>query len=126
VTSDSSNTPRMRDHVMLWFAFLGPPVAWIVHIGARYPLVPTACSHDFPLLLHFVTIATLAATVGSGIAAGVLYRRSQRAASTKERAVVRLRYMAVGGLLLSVLFSTVILAELVPALMQDPCLDVRL
>jgi hypothetical protein len=122
----AARRPFQINRVLLWYAFLGPPVIWLVHIGARYPLVPTACAHDFPLALHVVTLATLAAMIGAAVAAGAILRRARSSPNPEARVAKRARYMAVVGLALAVLFSIVIVAELLPALMQDPCVDVRL
>lgn len=121
-----TSTKQGPSRALLWFAFLGPPIAWLVHIGARYPLVPIACAHDLPVVLHVVTVGTLTVAIGAGVAAVSLSRRA-RASSSSTRGSVpdRVRYMAGVGLVLAMLFSLVIVAELVPALMQDPCLDVR-
>jgi hypothetical protein len=124
VSSDPRDKPIQVRRSVLWFAFLGPPLAWVVHIGARYPLVPTACALELPWVLHRITLATLAVTLAATLAAASIWRRA-RSASVRNATARRIHYMAVVGAMLGILFAIVILAELVPALIQDPCLDVR-
>jgi hypothetical protein len=124
VTSKPHDSPIQVSRSLLWFAFLGPPLAWVAHIGARYPLVPTACALELPWVLHGITILTLSVTLGATLAAVSIWRRA-RTSPTRSATVLRIRYMAVVGAMLGVLFAVVIVAELVPALIQDPCLDVR-
>ena len=125
MTEAPLESPRIN-RTLLWSAFLGPPVVWMAHIGARYPLVPTACARDFTWALHIVTVVTLIGMAGTAAAAVVVLRRTQRSTDTKRRVIGRARFMATAGLALALLFTIVIAAELLPALMQDPCVDVTL
>lgn len=112
--------------LLLWYAFLGGPVAWAVHIAARYPLVPTACKAGAVWILHVITAACLAVSVGAALSAVRVSRAVAPEAATAPRPPAsRVRYMAWTGLGFSVLFGTAILLELLPALLQDPCADVR-
>lgn len=124
-TSSTSQTRSSR--ALLWYAFLGAPVAWLVHIGARYPLVPTACAHDLMLVLHMITAVTLVLTLGAAVAAVVFVVRARPGPPSRQHPPSsRVRYMALVGLAFSLLFAAVIAAELLPSLMQDPCVHVRL
>jgi hypothetical protein len=47
-------------NALLWFAFIGPPVFWTVHLLASYPLVSVACRLESTLPLNLITAAMAA------------------------------------------------------------------
>ncbi|WP_437563199.1 cytochrome c oxidase assembly protein [Sorangium sp. So ce542] len=111
--------------VRLWVGLLGASFAWLVHILARYPLVPVACREGTVALLHLVTLACAAAAAGAGMLAFANARRARREGRAgggppwSDPA-----FMGRAGVVLSALFLLVILSEMLPALVQDPCAGV--
>jgi hypothetical protein len=114
---------RERSRFWLWYAFLGAPTAWALHIGARYPLLPPACRADAVWLLHGVTVGCLLLALGSFAAAARVLARA-RTSETRGAEAGRLALFAKAGVLFGVLFAGVIAAELLPTLVVDPCLGV--
>jgi hypothetical protein len=103
---------------LLWYAALGAPAAWGVHIGARYPLVPLACQGEMPWILHLVSASCLALALGATVAALHVRKRVQPRADTTGN---RIAYMANAGIVFGCLFALIIVAEVIPAFLQDPC-----
>lgn len=99
----------------LWFAALGSPIAWAVHLVVIYPLVPVACRAGGTLSIWIVSFACAAIAVASGAVA--FRHRNHRGGAEEERA----RFMARAGLAASVLFLAIIVAETVPVLFASPC-----
>lgn len=108
----------------LWYAFLGGPLAWAAHIGARYPLLPFACRADAVWLLHLVTAGCLVVALGS-FGAAVKLIGAQRRASGAGAQRGRIDFFVEAGVVFALLFAAVIAAELLPALLADPCIGVR-
>ena len=100
----------------LFYGALGGPVFWALRLVIAYPLVPVACAQDSLLLPGLVSVVALVGAVSSAVVSVWMLRRAQ--------AHSRARFMAKSGLVMAVLFALVILAESVPMLFGDPCLDV--
>lgn len=117
---------------VLWFALLGGPAAWTVHLLASYPLVPLACDLGTALPLHLLTLTTALASAAAAAAGGLAWRRLRReptpgagqaAEGDGDDATGRARFMAVAGGILATFFVYVILVEGLPPVLQDPCLQ---
>ena len=97
----------------LWFGLLAGPVAWTLHELLSYALVRFACANNTSLLLHVVTLGSLAiATAGAYVAL-----RAYGAAPHEEA-----RFVAGAGVLVSALFIFTILMESIPNAVVSPCL----
>ena len=117
----------------LWFALLGGPAAWTIHLLASYPLVPLACSLQTTTPLNLVTAGTALLALAAGLTGWRAWRRlrSDRTAeggtNTADDDILdargRARFMAVAGSILAVFFTYVIVVEGLPPLLQDPCID---
>jgi cytochrome c biogenesis factor len=113
------DAPEIR---ALWAGLLLAPTAFLLNLGLAYGLVPTACSHHNRLLPHLVhAICFLIAATG-----GFFALRSWRACGEtwpgdEGGTVGRSRFMAGLGLLLSLMFVLVILAQWIPSFVLDPC-----
>jgi hypothetical protein len=104
--------------IWLWFAFLGAPIAWAVHLMTIYPLVPVACVTGTTVWLQVVNVLTLAAAVLAGVAGWCYLRPPEDASETTRR---RVRFMACAAIVFSIYFSFVIVAESLPSVLGDPC-----
>jgi hypothetical protein len=120
-----------------WFHLLGAPVLWSVHFLVSYAWVEFACRVRLLVLdstvlgltvlswsvLIFTLLAVLA-TLYVGLSA---YRSWLRIRESKEMdeleswGVESRRFMGLSGILLSILFSLVILLSGLPALVLGPC-----
>jgi hypothetical protein len=114
-----------------WFALLGASVAWATHFMVSYLLIEAACAAGWqqraPLGLNGVAAAVLLTTLLTlpvAVASALVARRNlQRGAAAEagEDAADVDAYLGRAGLLLGALFSLVILAESIPALVLAPC-----
>jgi cytochrome c oxidase assembly factor CtaG len=102
-------------------AFLGPAVAWAIHLVVIYPLVPVACTSGSRTSLVVVTVGLVAVALACGVY-GWLHRGLGRHAdaSVAER---RAGFLARAAVPMSVVFVAATLAESAPIVTDDPCLE---
>lgn len=105
----------------LWLVLLGPPIVWAVRFGAAYALVPYACRADAMVLLHGLTLLALAIVALLGLLAWRYHVSARAAAPARALAVRSARFISLFGLLGSLLFALVIVAEAIGNVMIDPC-----
>jgi len=108
----------------LAFGLLGGMVAWTLHLGLSYALVPFVCAADRTWVLHLLTGGT-ALMAGAAMAVSWrIHRRGERGTSdspSAEGGGVG-GFLTISGILLSGFFLLLILVEGLPALLQgDPC-----
>ena len=112
-----------RGIIVLWFSVLIGPIAWAGGLNAGYSLVLVACGRGTMLPLHLVSLATLALAI---LGAAVGWREWRRAGleipGEGPGAIPRSRFMAALGLIGSIYFALVILAQWVGSLMIHPCM----
>lgn len=112
-----------RHPLLLWTGWVVGPVAWSLHLMVSYLLVEWVCLTGNAWALHAVTLVTaLVSAAGAAVAWrqwSVVGRRWPRAGIHR---VERTRFLAVGGLVMSVLSTLVILAEGIPNFILWPCL----
>lgn len=111
-----------RGIALLWFGVLGGPVLWFTHQQVELVLVPWVCGHAQTWILHAVTAACLAGVFAAGAVAWK--NRTENApldAPEVPASRSRSRFMGTVGLMASVLFALVIIAQEVPNLLLDPC-----
>ena len=119
-------TAPMGRHALLaivWYGFLGAPTAWIAHLTVSYALVEPVCAagQGAEALLHLTTAAALLASAAAGAAAFWARRRSD-VLGDDPAGRRRTRFLGSAGMALAALFAAVILAEALPAALQEPCL----
>jgi len=109
----------------LWTGVLAGPVVWAANLEVNYALSYHACEQRNAWMLHLSTAVSI---VLIALAAVSLWRArpggtDDSAASTDPRdtAVLRARFMLVGGLALCAFFAVVILATDIPVLVLKPC-----
>jgi hypothetical protein len=119
--SDVANN-TMPNAMAQWAGVLGGPVAWLVQMECNYALVGWACATGHVVVLHLVTLGGLLIAAAGGLTAWREWRRSgtqwPKGAGGPQ---TRSRFMAVLGLLTSLLFFFVILAQGIPSFILSPC-----
>jgi hypothetical protein len=103
--------------VALWFSILSGPFAWAVDLEARYALVPWACSSGSSWVLAAFSIGAI---VLSLIGAFVGWTHVVPAAEP-DRVPMRIRFMALGGLSLGLIFALTIIAGAIPHFFLGVC-----
>jgi hypothetical protein len=122
VTPTTRHLSSGRDLPALWAGILVPPTAWFLSQQISYMLVPWACATRRQFALPFVTLAMLLPAGTSGIMAWRSWRRTnQDPAYEAGSMLLRSRFMALGGLLSSGMFSLAILAQAIPSFILSAC-----
>jgi cytochrome c oxidase assembly factor CtaG len=96
--------------ISVWFAALGAPIAWAIHLVAIYPLVAVACRVGSTASIWIVTAACLSVAVLSGIVGHRLADQGEPRG-----------FLARASRPTSLFFSLVIVVETLPVLVDDPC-----
>lgn len=106
-----------------WFALLAPPVAWFAALNAAYFMVGWACGSTAGLLaMHLALLAMLAITLLAGAAAWGDWRSGgggwpDESADPDEVS----RFVTTLAILGAALFSLLIIAKWIAALVLGPC-----
>jgi hypothetical protein len=120
-----------------WFHLLGGPILWSAHFLATYNWVEFACRANLlvldstilglTVLSWSVLVLTFLAVLAALYVGWSAYQSWQRLRKMQEKneldswAVESHRFMAFSGIVLSALFSLVILLTGIPALILEPC-----
>jgi hypothetical protein len=111
-----------RHPLLLWTGWLVGPVAWTLHLMVSYLMVEWVCETGGEWALHAVTLATaLMAAAGAWVAWGQ-WTAAGRQWPRGGGGIERVRFMAVSGVVISVLMLLIILAEGVPNFILNPCI----
>jgi hypothetical protein len=106
----------------LWAGLLLPPAAFLVNLELAYALVPVACSSGTDVFVHLVHLVCLLLALGGGLVAWRSWQTvGPRWSGEQGGRVARSRFMAGVGLLGSLLFALVIVAQWIPSFMLNPC-----
>jgi hypothetical protein len=124
-TLDRGSLDWGRRLLALWIGVLAGPLAWAALLETNYALSYVACEQRHSWMLHLSTVLALGIV---GLAALVAWRAAPPlgehelpSADPREIALLRARFMAIGGLALCAFFTVVILATEIPAAVLDPC-----
>lgn len=113
VTGDESG-PRA---IPALAALLLAPLAWAAHLLVGVALVPAVCETGALWPFHLATVVTALVALG-GVGLSLRERRAERS----PRFGPRERFVGDVGLVVSLLFLALIVAEGLPALWVDACL----
>jgi hypothetical protein len=114
----------------LWFGVLGGPTAWVLHMVIGYSLEewfacsPSATTPGEIVGMDVRSVAIVITIVFGTVAAAaglVALRYLRRAPRPGDEGPMRVRWMAIVGLMNSVLYLLIILGGLGPALILDVC-----
>lgn len=111
---------------LLWFGVLGAPAAWTVQLLLNYSLEewfacsPATQTRGVILGLEVDVVATIITVALAGVAvlAGAVSIRCLRSNDLRGRSEGRVRWMAIAGIMNSVLYLiTIVVALFVPAIL---------
>jgi hypothetical protein len=112
----------MARDLALWTSLLAGPIVWLVSFEANFALAPWACITQGKVALYAVSIIALVLSAGSGLLAWREWAElGKESPGDSEGTLPRSRIMAIGGVLFSVLFFLVILAQAIPEVMLKAC-----
>ncbi len=110
-----------RGTALLWFGVLVGPIGWAVRLQASYMLVTSACAAGSQLRIHLVTVVTALFALAGAFVAWRCMRALGEGSTAASGAGGRSRFMAVGGIVISIWFFVQILVEGMPALIVGAC-----
>jgi xanthine/uracil permease len=111
-----------RELIVMFAAFVLPPLAFLLNLQLSYTLVLWACATGHVFVLHLISMGTLLLAASGGLIAWRDWQRSGRGwPDERAGSAPRGRFVSVIGILMSVLFSLVILAQWIPNLVLSPC-----
>jgi hypothetical protein len=106
----------------LWAGVLAGPLAMLVQLQVNYALVLWACGAGREWALHLTALLALVVTSAGGWLSWRNRRRTGAGWEDEGAGVIpRSRFMAVVGVLASVLFALVIVAQWIPIFVYGPC-----
>lgn len=107
---------------VLWTGVLTAPMAWAGDLLIRYALVHWSCGTHQTIVLRLISGVTLLLVAAGGIVAWrSLQQTAPHAKSDEIYSLDRSRFMALLGVLTSVLFALVVIAGAVPQWVFDAC-----
>ena len=107
--------------LMLWIGTLGAPTLWFVNQQINLVLVNWVCTSGAVWILHLVTGLCLAGGVATALLAWRNWRRLRHEAPDEETPRSRSHFMAAVGLMSSLFFGLVIIAQGIPSFVINPC-----
>ena len=124
-TLDRGSLDWGRRLLALWIGVLAGPLAWAALLQTNYSLSYVACEQRHTWMLHLAAAVALGlialAAFISWRAAPPLGEHELPSLDPKETAMLRARFMVIGGLSLCAFFALVILATEIPAVVLPPC-----
>jgi hypothetical protein len=109
--------------LVLWATWAIGPVAWTLHLMVSYLLVEWVCGTGNVWVLHGVTLATVLMAAAGGLIAWRQWTAAgRRWPGAGGDPASRTRFLAVGGLIISLLSALIILAEGIPNFILSACL----
>jgi hypothetical protein len=107
----TSSRQRSRDHAkLLFFVLLGPVVA-LIHQGLIYMANSLSCGRPVWVAMQIVSALAIGLTIYAGVNSHRFLRAIPSSDTPEAATVVRTKFMARLGMLLSALSGIVVLAE---------------
>lgn len=117
--------PDLPGWATLWFGVVGGQAAWAVAVLAAYPTVAMVCDAGASTVwIHAVRwVAMVVAAVASAVAVRSWRRgRAATGSDTSDRVAARVRFMGLGGALLSGSAVFLLFVEDIATWVIHPCL----
>ena len=124
MSTDATLSKTIRGgNFSLWIGMLGGPAAWLCQLQLSYMLVPWACKtgHHLPLHLSGILFGLCAAGIAWFTWRNLLVLIAKQGEA--EAGLARGHFMAVVGLMMSVLFTLLIFVQTAAAFIIGPCPD---
>ncbi len=125
--TEQATTPvqtRLGRDFALWISILLGPIAWFLNFQIIYGFAAVACKTG--KLRMFVSCGVTLAIVLLGLILSIWLLMTSRHSEPDEltqRLANRAHFMAAVGLLTNIMFSLVIIAQIIASVMVDPCWD---
>jgi len=118
----SAGDLRWLSPLALWSGISAGPIAWAIELSVSYAIVKRVCASRNDVVLHLITVASLAIVSAGGVLSWNAYQRTSQdrptdGGSPRQRA----RFMAILGLASAGFFTLVIIASALPNWVIDAC-----
>lgn len=121
-TDTKKDFSEKRGQFWLWLGFLLPPTVWAIQLQTIYLLIEYGCTTENFSWIHIVSVASLALSIFGGLVSWHNWMKAGGEWKSEEAgATARSRFMAILGVLTAALFTVVIFAQWLPALLGVPC-----
>ena len=122
-TTTTEETKPAGSSIGLWAGMLGAPAAWATQLQVSYAFVPWTCLHGHRWVLHVSTGFFVAISLICGVACFMEWRQvgGGSAEGSAGGPTERSRFLAVVGLMVSAMFSLLILAQGTASFFLNPC-----
>lgn len=120
--AENEQVPEQRRDLVLWTGALLAPMAWATQLLVNYSITPSVCMNDQKWLLHLVSLIALLIALGGALLARSAWTRLTPGSTLEGDARESgRRFLALGGIVLSLFFLLVIFALDLPNWWLDPC-----
>ena len=107
---------------LIWWAMFGGPFAWACDLGFSYVLQQHTCSTGHHYVLHVITVVCALVALTGFLAGMAAYKRVPDDANDHGvRPMDRTHFQVLFGMVFSLAFTVVIIAEAVPRWILHPC-----
>jgi hypothetical protein len=114
------DTPRLEFGV--WLGISAGPVGWALDLGFSYALAQHACSTGHFYVLHVISlICFVLALTGFVLAFGTYRHLPEKADKQGHLPRDRAFFLSLVGIVMSLFFAAIIIAEAVPRWVLSPC-----
>ncbi|SFQ08422.1 hypothetical protein [Tranquillimonas alkanivorans] len=108
-----------REALSAWAGWVMAPAAWALHQGIGYAMVPWLCALGTRWPYHALTVFAVGLCIGGALMSRKALRRSRHIRPEHSR--MRVRMMALIGLMFSAAAFGGILVEYLPSFLIDTC-----
>lgn len=124
MTGTTERTRRLPGWLSLWFGVAGGQAAWGVAVLVAYPSVAMACNAGASTIwIHLVRWSALVVALAATAVAHRCWRIGQEAGDdVPAKHAARVRFMGLGGVLLSGTGAFLLFVEDMATWVIDPCL----
>ena len=108
--------------VALWFGLLIGPIVWAIQMQIGFMLVPWACATGLQPYMWMVTIIALLISLSGALVSWRMWKQTGAEwPGQKADPVSRARFMAAGGVFMSLMFALAIIAQGIPSYILSAC-----
>lgn len=108
-----------RAPVLQWIGVFLAPAAFFAHLQLNYVVVPWSCTTHQRFWVHVISLVAVVLAVGGTWAAVRVHARTRN--GTAAESIPRTRFLGLVGVLMSGVFSLLLVAQLVAGLVISPC-----
>ena len=111
-----------RGKLWLWLGLLTAPLVFLLHLEINYALVTQLCQSEHKVAMYLVTLAAVLVSAAGGLVAWRNWQEVGRKLPGEGGSIIEpSRLMSALGVFISLLFIIILVAQLIPQFIFDPC-----